>query len=59
MAKSKLHIICGNCGCNDMLEYEIDLTGQDFGDYTKPSVIIKCRNCSTVHQLEDTIKEIE
>lgn len=53
MARARLHIICGNCGCNDMFSYSVDLEGQDFGEYTKPSVQIKCGNCSTLHTLDE------
>ncbi len=55
MARARLHIICGNCGCNDELKYEIDPKGHDFGDHFEPAVYITCENCSTLHDLEDTI----
>ncbi len=60
MVMAKLHIICGNCGCNDMFTFSIDLTGHDISDVErkfKPAVLIKCRNCSTIHDLNDTIPE--
>ncbi len=59
MAKG-LHVICGNCGCNDEFEFQIDPKGHDVsGTETKflPAVFIKCRNCSTIHDLSDTIQE--
>lgn len=59
MVMARLHVICGNCGCNDMFEYQIDPKGQDFGDHFKPSVRITCRNCATIHSLEDNAKEKE
>ena len=49
MVRARLHIICGNCGCNDMFEYGVDMTGHDFGDRFEYSVSIKCDNCGTIH----------
>ena len=40
-----------------MFDYEIDMEGQDFGDHFKPSVIISCNNCSTIHCLENKMDE--
>ena len=57
MARARLHIICGNCGCNDMFEYKIDPKGHDFGDHFEPAVFITCRNCSTIHDLNDTVQK--
>ena len=63
MARARLHIICGNCGCNNMFEYEIvpdghDVTTDNEPEF-KPAVFIKCGNCSTIHDLWDTIPEKE
>ncbi len=55
MAHAKLHIICGNCGCNDELTYSVDPKGMDFGDRFEPSVTIACRNCGTLHSLDATV----
>jgi predicted nucleic-acid-binding Zn-ribbon protein len=59
MAHSRLHIICGNCGCKDMFEYKIHPEGHDITDNEgvkfKPAVFITCRNCATLHDLEDFI----
>jgi uncharacterized Zn finger protein len=56
MANARLHIICGNCGCSDLLTHRIrqdidDETGEEY-----QSVSIDCNNCHTVHQLEDNAK---
>lgn len=60
MAHARLHIICGNCGNNDLLSYEIDHKGADVGDGTfRPVVYITCRNCGTLHDLSNTIPEKE
>ena len=56
MARAKLHIICGNCGRNDMFKYrivkDIHYDGEEF---LKVSII--CENCSTVHDLEDNAEK--
>ena len=60
MAIAKLHIICGNCGCNDMFTYHIDPKGRDvtvIEPEFKPAVFISCGNCCTLHSLDDTIEE--
>lgn len=58
MVMARLHVLCGNCGCNDEFKYEIDLEGRDVdGDTFEPEVYITCRNCSTIHTLSNTIEE--
>ena len=60
MARSRLHIICGNCGYNDELSFEIDSEGHDFSDEKidlRPAVFIKCANCGTMHDLSNFIPE--
>lgn len=60
MARAKLHIICGNCGRNDLFLFRIDTQGLDMGDGTfEPEVFISCRNCGTLHSLNDTIAKSE
>lgn len=59
MARSRLHIICGNCGSNEFLTYEIDPTGHDYGDRFEPEVRIWCGNCGTLHDLEDFVPKKE
>lgn len=49
MVMAKLHIICGNCGCNDMFEWDYNV-GDDLGD---EDTTITCKNCSTIHSLND------
>ena len=56
MVNAKLHIICGNCGCNNMFKYEIDEEAKDFGKRIEPGVFITCKNCSTTHMLDDNMK---
>ncbi len=57
MARARLHIICGNCGCNDEFVFHIDPEGNDYGDRFEPAVIIICKNCATHHSLDTTIDE--
>ncbi len=53
MVNSKLHLICGNCGCNNMWEYEIDIGGKDIDGSLFPEVFINCKNCGTIHTLDE------
>ncbi len=60
MARARLHIICGNCGCNDDLTFEIDPKGHDVTQHTEkyePAVFISCGNCATRHDLSTTIED--
>tara|TARA_Y100000034_G_scaffold33928_1_gene41573 strand:+ start:57751 stop:57945 length:195 start_codon:yes stop_codon:yes gene_type:complete len=60
MAKSNLHIICGSCGSNKNLTYELykvpENEREDVGGLDT-IVYIKCNNCSTIHYLDDFIDE--
>lgn len=53
MVNAKLHLICGNCGCNDEWEYEIDNEGKDIDGILYPDVKIFCKNCGTLHTFEE------
>lgn len=60
MTRARLHIICGNCGCNDRFQFSIDPQGHDVTDLEpafEPAVFVTCGNCSTVHDLSDTVPE--
>lgn len=57
MARSRLHIICGNCGCNDMWSYRIDPQGHDVNGVLMPAVFLSCGNCATLHDIGDYAKE--
>jgi hypothetical protein len=56
MVRANLHVICGNCGCNDEMSYKIEKDGHDFGDRMEDAVHIFCKNCCTLHDLSDTVK---
>jgi len=49
MAMAKLHIICGNCGCDDSFEWKHHAATMDENE----RVDLLCTNCSTIHQLGD------
>lgn len=54
----RLHIICGMCGSNEDLEFEINQTGNCDNDGNEfPAVFIICRNCSSLTDLAEVIKE--
>lgn len=58
MANSRLHIICGNCGCNDEFKFKIEPEGHDISSDKpefEPAVFIVCQNCATLHDLSDFI----
>lgn len=54
MANARLHVICGNCGCNDLFTLRIDPTGScDREGNEYPSATLTCGNCSTNHTLDE------
>ena len=55
MASAKLHIICGNCGSNKFLSFEIEDEAIDHGNYFENDCYIKCGNCGVSHSLSDTL----
>jgi len=52
MVIARLHIICGACGDNTSLEWEIVQAEPDRQD-----VFIWCRNCDTLHSLSSELTE--
>ena len=62
MANAKLHIICGNCGCNNDFKLIIEREGDDITDEVteyEDSARLICRNCSTLHDIKDNAVELE
>ena len=62
MVQARLHVICGNCGCNDEWELRVTRDGDDVSDDTpkfEDSVSLTCCNCSTIHDLKDNSKHRE
>jgi hypothetical protein len=57
MANAKLHIICGNCGQNDMFDYKIVSDIDDDTNEEYQTVYIGCNNCNTLHVLDDNAKQ--
>jgi len=53
MVNARLHIICGNCGSDDMFKYRINDEIDDDSQERILRVAIICENCSTIHCLED------
>ena len=57
MANAKLHMICGNCGCNDSFEYrhvEVFTGPDDEAQHMVTELV--CKNCSTLHFLDSNAK---
>jgi len=54
MAETRIHIICGHCGCNDEWSWKIIKDGVDLDDENfKDDVYLICKNCATIHSLYD------
>lgn len=58
MARVRLHLICGNCGCNDEWEWE-HVPKEVDGDVllTDENIYLWCRNCGTLHSINDNAKK--
>lgn len=61
MVCARLHIICGNCGCNDMWKWkhipEVTVSDKDIVQVvTEETVFIYCGNCSTIHDLNNNAR---
>ena len=59
MAHAKLHMICGNCGQNNMFEYHISTEMNDVTEKEEQVVYIACDNCNTLHVLDDNAERRE
>ena len=65
MVCARLHLICGNCGCNDMWEWShvpeeiYEEEGEEPEIINDEDVYISCRNCVTLHSLNDNAKRRE
>ena len=54
MVMARLHLICGNCGCNDSFEYCHIKEPTDSKEKTLRYVTrIACKNCGTIHDLDE------
>jgi RNase P subunit RPR2 len=58
MVMARLHVICGNCGCNDEFEWRHTEEREVACDVIDDEcVYILCRNCGTLHNLSDNAKK--
>lgn len=58
MARARLHLICGNCGCNDEWEWGHVSEDVDEGEIiVTEDVHLLCRNCTTLHSLSDNARK--
>lgn len=58
MARARLHLICGNCGCPDEWEWEHKQELIDEGETIESEdVFIFCGNCATLHSINDNAKK--
>ena len=60
MVMARLHLICGNCGCNDDWEWEHRPEEIAEGEvWVSEDVTLSCGNCITLHSLNDNAKKEE
>lgn len=58
MARARLHLICGNCGCNDEWEWKhVEREEVECEVMVDEDVYLTCRNCGTLHSLNDNAKQ--
>jgi len=57
IANPRIHIICGICGCKDLLIYKMSELYDDDTEITKPGVDIICKNCGSLTGLEELMEE--
>jgi hypothetical protein len=55
MVRARLHLICGNCGCN----HEWTWKHRKANEFDPETVSIICNNCCTIHAIEDNAKPDE
>jgi len=57
MVRARLHIICGNCGCNNEWELRVsEELDDEIADKFNTRVTLACNNCHTLHFLDNYIK---
>lgn len=57
IANPRIHIICGLCGCNKMFHFEIQGEIDDDTDEKVNVVYITCKNCGSLTNLSELMKE--
>jgi len=58
IAKTRIHIICGFCGNNEMFSFEINQKGKcDNDGKESPAVFISCNNCASLTSLSEIMQE--
>lgn len=54
MVRARLHLICGNCGCNDEWKWAHAPKEVDDGETVMDeNVYLTCMNCASLHSLND------
>jgi hypothetical protein len=54
----ELHIICGRCGNNNMLSFQLDPKGNCYPSGEEyPAVFISCNNCGTLSGLDEFVDD--
>jgi hypothetical protein len=59
MVRARLHLICGNCGCNDEWEWEYQppLIHEGDVDDDEGGIYLWCKNCGTLHSISNNAKK--
>jgi uncharacterized Zn finger protein len=59
IAKTRIHMICGICGSNEMLSFKIhrDEKRDEEDEVIGDCVTISCNNCGSLTQLDEVIDE--
>ena len=57
IANPRIHIICGICGCNKLLKYELGIDIDADSGEEKQTVTIICTNCNSITGLEELMEE--
>lgn len=53
---TRVHIICGMCGCSTEFQYKIVKELNDNTSLLEEKVYIFCKNCSSLTNLDEVIK---
>lgn len=57
MVRARLHLICGNCGCNDDWSLKISqVLDDEIEGKMNTTAHFACGNCSTLHFLDEYIE---
>jgi hypothetical protein len=59
IANTRIHIICGLCGCKDMLWFSVVKELNDDTNKKFNQVYVTCKNCKSLTALDEVINREE